>query len=65
MHDNIAAWMIAGGSRTDEHDQRIGHLVAIREARRAARGERPSLVERLRARFGMPIATSAADCCAA
>lgn len=65
MYDNFAAWMIAGGLRAEAEDQRVRHLVAIGESRRAARSERPSLLDRVRVRFGVSNTAPAADTCTA
>ena len=65
MNDSISSWMIAGGPRTDEHDQRISHLVAIQEMHRLRKVEQPGLVERLRARFAGTTSTECLDSCVA
>ena len=47
MNTNIAAWMIAGGPRSEFHATQREHeqLAAFRESQRF---ERPSLIDRLR-----------------
>jgi len=67
MNDSFASWMIAGGPRIDEHDQRtVSHLVAIREMRESASAAQPGLVARIRSRFAAPQATAdSLDCCPA
>jgi hypothetical protein len=66
MYDSIAAWMIAGGLRAELQDQQgSGHRIAIREARRTAKAERPGVLERMRARFGIANAGPTVDCCGA
>jgi hypothetical protein len=65
MQETFASWMIAGGPFTDEHDQRIAHLVAIRERRQAERAERPGLLDRVRSRFGIASPAETLDCCVA
>jgi hypothetical protein len=66
MYDSIAAWMIAGGVRSETADRNLSHLVAIREASLAV-AARPGLLDRFRARLGTPSqnAAPAVDCCAA
>jgi hypothetical protein len=61
-NDSLVSWMIAGGARLDAPDARhIGHLVALRDARReSARSLSP--FGRLTAWFGMrPSITAAAS----
>lgn len=65
MYDNVAAWMIAGGPRTEAQDRKVRHIVAVAEAREAARTDRPSLLDRARIRFGIASAAPAVDCCVA
>ena len=62
---SLVSWMIAGGARLDEPDARhIGHLVAIRDAKRDAGST--SVVARLTAWFGIrPSVTAAASSAAA
>jgi hypothetical protein len=50
MEQNLAAWMIAGGPRSeDPHAARDReHLRAYLESRRAARAEQPRLITRIR-----------------
>ena len=66
MHDNIAAWMIAGGLHAelqDGHETR--HRIAIRESRRAANAGRPGILDRLRLRFAARNDSATLDCCGA
>jgi len=65
MHDSIAAWMIAGGIRSELADRNLAHRVAIREARMEAADTRPGLLERIRAYVGMQNVEPALDCCVA
>ena len=66
MYDNVAAWMIAGGLRAELRDQRAtSHRVALRESRRAAKAERPGVIDRMRARFGIVNTSQTLDCCGA
>ena len=62
---SIAAWMIAGGPRVDEHDQRVHHLVAIDDARRDGAAPRPAFIERLRSWFAGGSTVETLDCCVA
>jgi hypothetical protein len=62
QNDSLVSWMIAGGARLDGRDARhIGHLVALRDARReSARSLSP--LARLTAWFGFrPSVTAAAS----
>ena len=65
MTDSLASWMIAGGPRADEHDQRVRHLVAIAEARRDRVTDRPRAIEWLRAWFTGGPTVQTLDCCVA
>jgi hypothetical protein len=65
MYDNVAAWMIAGGPRTEVQDRKDRHIVAIAEAREAVRTDQPSLLDRARVRLGVSNAAPAIDCCVA
>lgn len=65
MTDSLASWMIAGGPRADEHDQRVRHLVAIAEARRGGAADRPTLTERVRSLFAGGPTVQTLDCCTA
>jgi hypothetical protein len=65
MHDSVAAWMIAGGVRSETADRNMSHRVAIHEARVAADAARPGLLDRFRARVRTENTTPALDCCAA
>ena len=65
-NDSLVSWMIAGGARLAEPDtRRIGHLVALRDARRdSARSASP--FSRLTAWIGIrPAVTAAASSAAA
>jgi len=64
MTDSLASWMIAGGPRADEHDQRVHHLVAIAEARRERAAERPTSIQRFRSWFTGASTVRTPDCCA-
>ena len=65
MHDSIAAWMIAGGLRSETADRDLGHLVAIREARAETEAAKLGFLDRLRARVATSNPTPALDCCVA
>jgi hypothetical protein len=76
-NDSLASWMIAGGARLDQPDARhIGHLVALRDARRET-AQTISPLAWLTARLAPkatvaasavvasgPTATASANCCA-
>lgn len=64
-NDSLVSWMIAGGARLDEPDtRRLGHLVAIRDAKReSARSISP--LARFTAWFGIRPAVTAAAATAA
>lgn len=49
MNDIITPWMAAGGIRADWHDPHARHRIAMREARRLARADRPGVLDRVRA----------------
>jgi hypothetical protein len=63
MNESFASWMIAGGRRGQAEERHLQHLAAIRASREAAT-DRPGLIDRVRARFGTPVA-SAVDGCVA
>jgi hypothetical protein len=66
MYDNIAAWMIAGGIRSELPDRRQArHRIEIQEARRAARAGRPGILDRVRLRFAARNDSATLDCCGA
>ena len=65
MQDSVAAWMIAGGIRSEVAERNLAHRVAIREARLEAEAARPALLERIRAYVRTPNAEPALDCCVA
>ncbi len=61
MNDSFASWMIAGGRRGAVAVRHTEHLIALRDAREAARADRPGIVDRVRARFGTST-SPVADC---
>lgn len=69
--ESTIAWMIAGGARLDDREpdaRQLAHLVALREAKRAAnRGSSrvARLVERLRFEPARATTDTMTDCCAA
>ena len=72
-NESFASWMIAGGARINEPDQRhVSHLVALRDAKRET-GRQGSPLTRLTAWFSARPAVAAAAtstttntaCCAA
>ena len=65
VYDTITPWMPAGGIRAEWHDPYIRHRIAIRDARCAARADRPSVLDRLRAWSGMLDSTPTAHSCEA
>jgi hypothetical protein len=74
MNEQGIAWMIAGGSRTDTTDQRnYEHLLALRAAQRATKGDRvgrltglrSSVAEFLDRAAGTARPQTATDCCVA
>ncbi|MEA2519909.1 MAG: hypothetical protein QOF49_1989 [Chloroflexota bacterium] len=69
MDTNLAAWMIAGGPRTETHasERERQQLHAFRESQRVARVARPSVIERIRAfaRTSANPTTTDAACCPA
>ena len=72
QNDSLLSWMIAGGARLDEPNaRRLGHLVAIRDARRES-GQTTSPLAWLTARLAPKatvaasavVSTSSTTCCA-
>jgi hypothetical protein len=65
QNDSLVSWMIAGGARLDEPDQRrLGHLVALRDAQRETTHS-TSVFARLTAWFGLRPAVTAVAASAA